>query len=198
MSRIEALQRRYAQIEAEIGAMWPEKFVSGCSACTEICCRPHMADEVLHSFWLNELAVKAHGKNWHLDHHHTHCAALSDTGCLLKAGKPPFCFAFYCDSLLGSIPPVTLVSYLFLSLILSDLCRLDKRRNLQTMTAEEVYQSLDAVEAKIVNAERHLGIYRQFLDAETSSQPLLAIQMLAEIPQILSASARRTIMAALR
>ena len=197
MATLEQLQERYSRIEAEITSLWPTAFRSACADCRDICCRPHMADEVLQSFWLSELANKAHGKNWHLAGNNHKCAALSEAGCLLKAGKPPFCFAFYCDALLDTVPPLALVSYLFLSLILSDLCRLDKKKNLQTMTAEEVYQSLDAVEKKVQNAERHVALYRRFEAASSDAQAMVALQMLAEIPQILSASSRRAILSQL-
>ena len=195
-SKTESLFEKYAAIEQAVRELWPRAFFDACAKCTSICCRPHMADEVLHSTWLSHLADATHGPGWHLKNQNSKCVALTESGCMLKAGKPPFCFSFYCDGLLASAPPFVLVSYLFLSFILTDLCRLNKRRNLLELTREEIENSTEIIEQKIEHAHKQLKMYRDFLCANEQTQVKLSVFMLAEIPGILSQSVRKELLKA--
>jgi hypothetical protein len=184
----EMLQKRYIRIEHTIQSLWPSVFSRKCAACTAICCRPHMADSVLESPWLHSIAARAHGPDWHQNGTHPLCHALTSSGCLLREGKPPFCYGFYCDDLLEDIPPVNLVSYLYLSNILSALCMLDKDHHLLELSEAEQVTFADRIDRNLSLAESQLARYRNFREAADSDKPGLALRMVAEMPRILSRS----------
>jgi hypothetical protein len=191
---METLQRRYVRIEKTIQQLWPSAFTQRCAACAAICCRPHMAEEVLNSPWLQSIAARGNCDYWPLAGTHPLCRALTPSGCCLKEGKPPFCYGFYCDALLENIPAATLISYLYLSNILSALCGLDKQHNLLELSQEEIKEFVGQIDRNLTMAETQLGRYRFFQDSDDSEKPVLALRMVAEMPRLLSRSVCRRIL----
>ncbi|MBN2525417.1 MAG: hypothetical protein JXR76_03420 [Deltaproteobacteria bacterium] len=193
-AKVALLKKRYVALERRIAELWPPEFAAACASCDAICCRPHMADEVLQSPWLQDLAAAAHGANWHRHHVNPFCRALAESGCLLKAGKPPFCISFYCDRLLGTVPPLQLVANLYLSFILTELCRLDRRRNLLELDEKQMKDAVSLIEKKISHAETQLRQYVAFIAANDSQKAQMAVFMLADIPAVLSKTVRQVIL----
>ena len=191
---IKTLQRRYIRIEQTIQQLWPSVFTERCTACATICCRPHMADEVLNSPWLQSIAATESCNHWPLAGTHPLCSALMQSGCGLRAGKPPFCYGFYCDALLENIPAANLIAYLYLSNILSVLCVLDKQQNLLELSHEETTEFAGQIDRNLAVAETQLSRYRFFQDAGDSEKSALALRMAAEMPRILSRSVCRRIL----
>lgn len=190
MKTIKELQDIYVSIEQEIARLWPNAFSEACKNCTDICCRPHMAHEVLESVWLRDISVRAHGKWWQQSSN-PKCNALGNTGCVLTAGKPPFCIHFYCDKLLAKENPYELVANLFLSGILTALCKLDAKQNLLELDEESLLQNSHLIQQRLHDAQGSLALYRLFLNTEKWNQPTIAFQMLVEMPSILTTSVRR-------
>ncbi|MBN2340459.1 MAG: hypothetical protein JXX29_12380 [Deltaproteobacteria bacterium] len=196
MTTISQLQQKYMDVEREIASLWPKSFARICAACADICCRPHMADEVLDSDWLNAISQQAHGKWWRAARF-SECRALGSNGCMLQHGKPPFCYSFYCDRLLECDNPHELVANLFLSNILTALCKMEKGLNLAELAVDEWEKHRLEISARISQAETHVGLVKQFHMASGAEQAAIAFRMLVEMPGLLTASVRRALLGAL-
>ena len=187
------LQQEYMKIELAVAGLWPESFKRACAQCTEICCRPHMAEEVFESDWLQAISTKAHGNWFEEKDRHPNCKALGQKGCVLTHGKPPFCTSFYCDKLLTGQSPRDLVCHLFLSNILSTLCKLDKKHNLQELPKSEWRAHRDKIAANIERAKIHLDWVKQFKTATDDAKIEPAFRMLVEMPALLTTGVRRVL-----
>lgn len=97
-SELKHLLENYAELERGVQKLVSEQCFSMCSFCTTACCcRADLCEEALESPFLrllhrrNELESDRYG-------------FLIETGCALKTGRPPICYEFFCDDLLGTLP----------------------------------------------------------------------------------------------
>lgn len=194
MPKLRQLQTAYIDLEQKIAAKWPKSFSNTCCDCVNVCCRPHMAQEVLDSFWLTSISTIHHGKWWQQETNNPLCPALTDVGCLLKVGKPPFCYSFYCDSLLEHHSAYDLVASLFLSNILTALCKLDRKRNLLDLSRIEIIESEALIAQRIKNGLKHFELFIKYNACEPDARPALAFEMVVEMPNLLTASVRKALL----
>jgi hypothetical protein len=188
------LQQRYILLAHAVKERWPDAFSSCCADCPEICCRPHMAEDILSSPWLAAIGQLEQG-NWvsRPGNFHPNCLALGPTGCIFIGAKPPFCSTFYCDALLNSIPdPAELVAGLFLGAIPKDTCRLSGRLNLLELEPATLEQSIPLVEQALTRGESNLALYKHFQSqVDEGLRYRDVLQMLARIPSLLTAAVSR-------
>ena len=199
MIRIKELQKHYSQLEKHIIDLWPQEFSEACANCTSICCKTHMADEVSSSYWLSSLSkTKLANLSSQPPTIKNQCIALGKNGCILESGKPPFCSSFYCDHLLDAIDDgPSLIAAMYLSSILTNLCKVNKRLNLITMSKTEIANYADQIEVRIKTAGKHVEQYVRFTAANHDEKPPIALEMVCEIPNILTASLSRAVLAKL-
>lgn len=188
MSTLKKLQSQYIQLENAIVDLWPKPFKDACSNCTTICCRPHMAEEAVESRWLHAVSAAQHG-DWFarsvapVDQ----CRALGRQGCCLKAGKPPFCYSFYCDRLLTVFNNgPDLIAAIFISGILSNVCRLSPKLNLVHLNHSQIQNNLHLISQNLLIGEQHLALYVTFLDAPVDQKHVIALKMVCQNPKLLT------------
>lgn len=193
---VTTLRTRYIHLAEAVHALWPAAFSSCCANCKTICCRPHMADEILSGSWLSEIARLEAG-DWSVrpGPRHARCAALGPNGCIFTAAKPPFCRSFYCDALLNAIAdPAELAAALFLSNILTDTCRLNRRHNLLSLPLTDGDENRILVEAALRKGEENLALYRWFCRQTSEAARFQgAFKMLCRMPFLLTRAVANTL-----
>jgi hypothetical protein len=101
MKSINELLVHYAELESSIRTLMCNLFSETCGMCTACCCRADICEEALQSAFLSRLLKKQGFSDSDMD---DRIGWLDLTGCVLEYGKPPICYAYYCDQLLARLP----------------------------------------------------------------------------------------------
>jgi hypothetical protein len=98
---LKTLINTYAELEQSVRILMTELFSETCGLCTACCCRADICEEATQSAFLSLLLEKQGLSEDHLDEKY---GWLDLHGCSLEFGKPPICYAYYCDELLNRLP----------------------------------------------------------------------------------------------
>ncbi len=101
MDSMNAFIDRYTGLEARIRVRMIELFSGTCGICTACCCRADICEEVIQSAFLSLLLEKQGRAPTDMD---DRFGWLDLNGCSLEYGRPPVCYAYYCDELLARLP----------------------------------------------------------------------------------------------
>jgi hypothetical protein len=103
MSELNRIILHYAVFEASVQKYIRNYFWPCCSTCADACCKPDFCQETLESIFLKFLreaypppASYSKQNGW-----------LSETGCILKIGRPPVCYEYFCDEIMAVQPTGT-------------------------------------------------------------------------------------------
>ncbi|MDF7800778.1 hypothetical protein P4C99_14985 [Pontiellaceae bacterium B1224] len=91
----------YAELEHSIRNLMTELFSETCGMCTACCCRADICEEATGSAFLSLLLKKQGLSERDMDEKY---GWLDLHGCSLEYGRPPICYAYYCDQLLSRLP----------------------------------------------------------------------------------------------
>ncbi|MEN7973388.1 MAG: hypothetical protein ABFR47_06100 [Verrucomicrobiota bacterium] len=101
MRLIDEILEPYAELEASVQQLMAQLIGETCGMCTACCCRADICEEVNESAFLSLL----------LDHQELSPDNMDDRygwldlhGCSLEYGRPPICYAYFCDELLARLP----------------------------------------------------------------------------------------------
>jgi len=100
MNSIENILEPYAELEQSVGRLMKGLFSEMCGMCTACCCRVDICEEAVASPFLALLLRKQGLGESELDDRY---GWLDLDGCSLQYGRPPICYAYFCDSLLGRL-----------------------------------------------------------------------------------------------
>lgn len=101
MPSLESFLNDYAALESRIRAVMLRLFSETCGMCTACCCRVDICEEAHQSAFLSLLLSKQGLSASDMD---DRFGWLDLHGCSLKVGRPPICYAFFCDELLARLP----------------------------------------------------------------------------------------------
>jgi hypothetical protein len=91
----------YTELEKSVRARMVELFSTTCGMCTSCCCRTDICEEAISSAFLSMLLKVQQVRPEDMDDRY---GWLDQNGCSLKYGRPPICYAFFCDELLARLP----------------------------------------------------------------------------------------------
>lgn len=101
MKPLEKMLTAYAELEGSIRTLMTELFSDTCGMCTACCCRADICEEATGSAFLSLLLKKQGLAEQDMDEKY---GWLDLHGCSLEYGRPPICYAYYCDQLLSRLP----------------------------------------------------------------------------------------------
>ncbi|MEE9368046.1 MAG: hypothetical protein V3V05_04175 [Pontiella sp.] len=101
MKSINELFTPYAQLETKVRGLMAQLFSNTCGMCTACCCRVDICEEAIQSAFLSQLLKKQGLSEKDMD---DRIGWLDLSGCSLEYGKPPICYAYFCDQLLSRLP----------------------------------------------------------------------------------------------
>lgn len=101
MASIDQILTPYSELETDIQRLMKALFSETCGICTACCCRADICEEAVESAFLNKLLQRQQLTPKDMDERF---GWLDLHGCSLDYGRPPICYAFFCDELLARLP----------------------------------------------------------------------------------------------
>ncbi|NNJ70117.1 MAG: hypothetical protein HKP10_02375 [Kiritimatiellales bacterium] len=101
MNAIDALFEPYAELETAVRGLMIQLCGDTCGICTVCCCRADICEEAIESAFLRRLLAQ---QGLTADHMDDRIGWLDLKGCSLEYGRPPVCYAYFCDELLARFP----------------------------------------------------------------------------------------------
>lgn len=101
MNSLEDFLEAYAELERSIQELMGQLFSETCGLCTACCCRVDICEEATQSAFLSRLLKRQELDAKDLDDRY---GWLDQNGCALEYGRPPICYAYFCDQLLARLP----------------------------------------------------------------------------------------------
>jgi hypothetical protein len=101
MQTIDNLLLPYAEFERSVRKLMSDLFAETCGSCTACCCRADICEETMHGAFLSRLLEQQGLKSDDMDERF---GWLDLNGCSLEYGRPPVCYAYFCDELLARLP----------------------------------------------------------------------------------------------
>ncbi len=101
MHPIDDILEPYAELEANLRQLMVELFSETCGSCTACCCRADICEEAPESAFLSKLLERQGLSVADMDDRY---GWLDLDGCSLEYGRPPICYAYFCDELLARLP----------------------------------------------------------------------------------------------
>ena len=101
MNSIHNLLPLYAELEILIRRIMTSLCSDTCAMCTVCCCRADICEEAVESAFLSRLLTRQGLAANDMDDRY---GWLDLNGCSLEYGRPPICYAYFCDQLLARLP----------------------------------------------------------------------------------------------
>ncbi|MBN2162350.1 MAG: hypothetical protein JXR25_01350 [Pontiellaceae bacterium] len=101
MKPIDQFTESYIELETAISERMQTLCTESCGLCTACCCRADICEETLCSAFLRRIMEHAEINPSDIDDRY---GWLEQDGCSLAFGRPPICYAFFCDELLARMP----------------------------------------------------------------------------------------------
>ena len=158
MRELEQILKDYAAFEAEVRAFSSELWFQWCSNCREVCCKAVYCRETLESPFLSLLLKKYS----HQVTNYTQKAWLSEAGCKLSIGRPPVCYEFLCNTILGT-QQTGIQRYAMI--VLSKLISHIGKKALGSRHLIEVMDPADLKRIRYLRFEKRLSEVRNAFDA---------------------------------
>lgn len=97
-SLLDETAARYRTLETRVQEAVAAICAPVCQACTERCCAARFCREAVDSPWLQLVATVVGNE---LGGYSAESGWLAAEGCRLKVGRPPVCYEFFCDAIMG-------------------------------------------------------------------------------------------------
>lgn len=101
MISLESILDAYIALENSVRQLQTHLFSETCGLCTACCCRADICEETVQSAFLSLLLKRQERTAGEMDDRY---GWLDLHGCSLDYGRPPVCYAFFCDELLARLP----------------------------------------------------------------------------------------------
>ncbi len=200
-TQLEQAVAEYAALEQEIGRRVAERFSDVCAGCQKRCCRAEVCEQALSSDWLRTVSRSVHGKWWPDDwEDHDECHAMTETGCLLLAGRPAICRSFVCDEYTEAYASIwEVVFYSFLADLPWEVCQVTGRTNLEEVDTEKLPGYAGRVLGRLADARAMLARAERLLDEKTdeAERHRIALELLCLMPRMFRATTRNALLARL-
>lgn len=197
-SALENAIGRYIELELEIDRLTSEKFAGLCAECGGLCCRAGHANLTLRSWFLREVSRRVHGRWWPDDWETREgCVAQTQTGCLLRAGRPGPCRQWFCEPYLAPCKDVwEVVFYGFLCELPLETTRLSPSMDLVELTAEQAARHAALIAERLERSGRLFAAARRLIAREASEleKHRVALGLLCSVPAILQGPACQAIL----
>lgn len=99
-SELDSILKQYSSFEIRIGRAIDDICTKHCSVCSSVCCKPEFCRETIESSFLSLLNKKFYP----VSEYSKKNGWLTETGCILSAGRPPVCYEYFCKSIMEVQP----------------------------------------------------------------------------------------------
>jgi len=188
----------YAEVELAVAELVDGRMNHVCAACKKPCCRGDVCAQAVECWFLRKVSEHVHGKWWPEDWEtRSDPFALTDTGCLLKAGRPLICRSFVCDDYAagyGDLWEAVLMS--FASDLLWQAGRITGSVSVETLDESQAERYAARLRANLAEARAQLDLARRLADPAVSEldKHRTALKLLCLAPKCFRATMRRAIL----
>jgi hypothetical protein len=162
MQTLSEFYAAYAELERSVGRLMTEWCGESCGLCTACCCRADICEEALQSAFLAHLLQEQGLSDSEPDERY---GWLDLHGCSLAYGRPPVCYAYFCDELLSGLTDETARTVL------------RKLGMLMQHVGEEALNQLHLVEIMDVAALQQVDCARLFMRLNEARAALEVIEV---------------------
>jgi hypothetical protein len=150
---MDAFFREYAMFECDVRCFSDDLFKRNCSSCITTCCKAEICYESIESPFLSRLrkifppsVSFSETDGW-----------LTESGCVLKAGRPPVCHEFLCNTIIDEQPTSLHQSVIkVLSQLMTYIGKnaLGRRHLVEIMTEDRFYDiNLSRMQNRLMDAK---------------------------------------------
>ena len=150
----------YQDLEQKVRRMILKACKPFCSACSDCCCKKDFCSESLHSFWLRMTwqlqgytsAQYDDSKGW-----------LLSEGCRLISGRPPVCYEYLCNKMLGEMSEGVQLDNLKAISALPAVAGKNAlgNKHLVTLSAEQISERMNFIKLRRQIA-KSLNLFKQY------------------------------------
>ena len=97
---LDSILKLYSSFEIRVGRAIGDICAKHCSVCSSVCCKPEFCRETIESSFLLLLNKKFYPASEYSKKN----GWLTETGCILSAGRPPVCYEYLCNSIMEVQP----------------------------------------------------------------------------------------------
>jgi len=200
-SKLKETIARYAELEQEIGSLVARRSTVACARCQKVCCRADVGQQILQSWWLTEVSRQVHGTWWPDDWEtREQCVALTDSGCMLRAGKPMICWSFVCDQYVEVYHDLwDAAFYSFLADLLWEVGQLTRRLHLEYASEQDAVKHAGKIAERVAWGQQLLDEARGLVEGELDEvhKHRLLLSLLCRVPRFFRATTQRSLLARL-
>jgi len=188
----------YADIEMEVTRLVDGRMNHVCAACRKPCCRADVCAEAVECWFLREVSRHVHGQWWPRDwQSRKDPFALTQKGCLLKAGRPSICRSFVCDAYTqayGSLWEAVFMS--FVSDLLLMAGQITRSVSVESLDESQAPAYASRLLGKLAEARRQLDLAKRLLDPDVTEldKHRITLKLLCLGPRCFRATMRRAIL----
>lgn len=188
----------YADIEMEVALLVDGRMNHVCATCRKPCCRADVCAQAIECWFLLQVSRHVHGKWWPDDwQSRKDPFAMTEKGCLLKAGRPLICRSFVCDAYAaayGSLWEAVFLS--FASDLLLAAGQITHGVNVESLDEAKAPAYASRLLAKLAEARQQLDLSKRLLDpaATELDKHRVAMKLLCLAPRCFRATMRRAIL----
>jgi len=188
----------YADLELAVAGLIDGRMNRVCAACQKPCCRADVCAQAIECWFLLQVSQHIHGKWWPDDWQgRKDPFALTENGCLLKAGRPTICRSFVCDAYVAGYGDLWEAVFMgFVSDLLLQAGQITHGVNVESLDEDNAPTYASRLLAKLALARQQLELAKRLLDpAVTESGKLrVALKLLCLAPRCFRATMRRAIL----
>jgi hypothetical protein len=164
MNEFDDFLEAYAELERSVRKLMNQLFSETCGLCTACCCRVDICEEAIQSAFLSRLLKQQGLEEKDLDDRY---GWLDQGGCSLEYGRPPICYAYFCDQLLARLPDdetryVTLILGRLMDYIGESA--LNEWHLVEIMNSDDLMKvDFDALSKRLEKAQQAYAVIGQFI-----------------------------------
>ncbi len=188
----------YAEIEMEIADLVDGRMNHVCAACGKPCCRGDVCVQAVECWFLRQVSERVHGRWWPEDwQSRKDPFAMTDKGCLLKAGRPLICRSFVCDAYAAGYRDLWEAVFMgFVSDLLLQAGQITRSVTVESLDEDDAPAHASRLLANLAEARRQLDLAKRLVDpAETElDKHRVALKLICLGPRCFRATMRRAIL----
>lgn len=188
----------YAELEVAVAELVDGRASHVCSACRKKCCRGDVCQQAVECWFLRRVSEHAHGKWWPDDWEDREDAfALTESGCVLKAGRPLICRSFVCDDYVAGYGDLwEAVQMCFASDLLWQAGRITGNTTVENLEESNAGKYAARLRENLADAREQLDLARRLTDPAVSEldKHRITLKLLCLAPKCFRATTRRAIL----
>ncbi len=188
----------YADIELEVGRLVDGRMNHVCAVCQKPCCRADVCAQAIDCWFMLQVSQHVHGQWWPDDwQSRKDPFALTEKGCLLKAGRPLICRSFVCDAYVAGYGDLWEAVFMsFVSDLLLQTGQITHGVTVESLDEAKAPAYASKLLARLADARKQLDLAKRLMDPASTEldKHRIALKLLCLAPRCFRVTMRRAIL----